>query len=241
MKRSALFRFKEFEIIQDNCTMKVNTDGVLLGAWSDISGKKSALDIGLGTGIIALMIAQKNKEIIVTGVEIDQKSHQIAAMNMQNSPFKDRLGSVNSSIQEFASTTNSKFDLIVSNPPFFSGGTFSSNENKAMVRHTVKLPHIDLLQSVNRLILPNGHFDLILPYLEGLRFVELAIKSRLFPHKIIEVRPRQNNPIERLLIRLSPVPIKSVYRDELIIHNGWGPNEYSNEFVKLTKDFYLFL
>ncbi|MBK8669193.1 MAG: methyltransferase [Saprospiraceae bacterium] len=168
------FRFKKFVIQQDDCTMKVNTDGVLLGAWSDISTKKNVLDIGTGTGVIAIMVAQKNEEIIAHGLEIDEIAYKQARLNMEQSPFSQRLEAIYDSLQNYCEITTHKYDLIISNPPFFSGGTFSLNENKKNVRHTIKLSHTDLLRSVKKLLTPDGHFDLILPYIEGLRFIEMA-------------------------------------------------------------------
>ena len=221
--------------------MKVNTDGILLGAWSETLGKSTALDIGTGTGIIAIMLAQKNKNIKVTGIDIDKHSLQQAGLNMDNSPYKDRLVAVHSSVQDFLKDRDQRFELIVSNPPFFTGGTFSSNENKANVRHTFKLPHSDLLRAVQRLLDPLGHFDLILPYLEGLRFIELADQYKLYVNKITEVKSRPDRPIERLLIRLSDYKNDDIIKDQLIIYKGQGPNNYTLDFSTLTRDFYLFL
>ncbi|MBL0100921.1 MAG: methyltransferase [Saprospiraceae bacterium] len=110
--------------------MKVNTDGVLLGVWSDISTKKNVLDIGTGTGVIAIMVAQKNEEIIAHGLEIDEIAYKQARLNMEQSPFSQRLEAIYDSLQNFCEITTHKYDLIISNPPFFSGGTFSLNENK---------------------------------------------------------------------------------------------------------------
>ncbi len=241
MDSPSIFKFKKFEIVQDNCNMKVNTDGILLGAWSETLGKRTALDIGTGTGIIAIMLAQKNKNIKVTGIDIDKHSLQQAGLNMDNSPYKDRLVAVHSSVQDFLKDRDQRFELIVSNPPFFTGGTFSSNENKANVRHTFKLPHSDLLRAVQRLLDPLGHFDLILPYLEGLRFIELADQYKLYVNKITEVKSRPDRPIERLLIRLSDYKNDDIIKDQLIIYKGQGPNNYTLDFSTLTRDFYLFL
>ncbi|MBK8054373.1 MAG: methyltransferase [Saprospiraceae bacterium] len=235
------FRFKQFEIRQDRCTMKVNTDGVLLGAWTDLSNKKKSLDIGTGTGLIAIMIAQKSLKIISHGIEIDENASIQAKINMENSPFHARLTSIYQSVQDYMSSTSEKYDLIVSNPPFFSGGTFSLNENKANVRHTIKLSHVDLLNTVRNLLSHDGHFDVILPYIEGLRFIELATKYDFGVVKLTEVMPREDKGIERLLIRFA-MKYNHVYKSEtLIIHNSTQPNDYTPEFQNLTKEFYLFM
>lgn len=238
---SEVFRFKKFDIHQDLCSMKVNTDGILLGAWSDTKEKHHALDIGTGTGLISLMLAQTSEDLNVTGIEIDQNSFLQASENAKTSIFNSRVQMIFDSVQHFAQTGNSKYDLIVSNPPFFSGGTFSANENRANVRHTVKLSHADLLISVQKLIAPNGHFDLILPYIEGLRFVELAAKYDFYPVHITEVKSKEDKPIERLLIRLGYKIHQNVVQDQLVIYQSDKANDYTLDFVALTKEFYMFM
>lgn len=238
MTTNEIFKFKAFDILQDNCTMKVNTDAIMLGAWSNVLGKTLALDIGTGTGVIALILAQKSKDIRVVGIDIDTNSCLQAETNAKNCDFRDRLEIVEISLQDFSITSDIMFDLVISNPPFFSGGTFSSNENKANVRHTIKLSHIDLLQSVKKVLLPEGHFDLVLPYLEGLRFVEMAGKYDLYLHHLTEVRSRPDRNIERLLIRLGSVQLKEPAMDTLVVYHDDSKN-YSLQFIELTKEFYL--
>lgn len=215
--------------------MKVNTDGVLLGAWANIDNIKTALDIGSGTGVIALMIAQRNTSAKITGIDIDETSCVEATENVNNSIFNNRVRILHSSIQDFAIKADQKFDLIVSNPPFFTGGTFSANENKANVRHTIKLPHGDLLHAVTNLLSVSGNFALILPYIEGLRFIELAERSNLHLSHITEVRHRAEKPIERLLINLRKVKSNPVKRELQIMDDQ---EVYSDDFKNLTKDFY---
>jgi len=236
-----VFRFKKFEIYQDKCSMKVNTDGVLLGAWSNINQSKNALDIGTGTGIIAMMLAQRNPFLKVTAVEIEIEAYLQAKNNMEQSIFGERLIAVHSSLQDYVNIAEIQFDLIISNPPFFTGGTFSSNENKANVRHTIKLSHSDLLLSVKKLLASDGYFDVILPYIEGLRFVEMADKYDISLVRMTEVRSRINKGIERLLLRFKHGVTSDFVRDEFVIYQGNGAKDYSEEFTSLTKDFYLFL
>lgn len=238
---SEVFRFKKFEIHQDLCSMKVNTDGILLGAWSDLDDKRDALDIGTGTGLIALMLAQRSEDLRVTGIEIDQNSFHQASENAKQSVFSSRMYIIHDSVQQYAQTATIKYDLIVSNPPFFSGGTFSANENKANVRHTIKLSHADLLISVQKLIALNGHFDLILPYMEGLRFIELAAKYDFYPTHVTEVRSKVDKPVERLLIRLAYKVQNPLTQNQLVIHQSNEANDYSVDFINLTKAFYLFM
>jgi tRNA1Val (adenine37-N6)-methyltransferase len=235
-KPTNAFTFKQFTIKQDLCTMKVNTDGVLLGAWADAKNVKNALDIGTGTGVIALMLAQKSPKAKVIGIDIDEVSCKEAQENVDASIFSEQVKIGNISIQDFSNITSEKFDLIVSNPPFFTGGTFSANENKANVRHTIKLPHGDLLKSVNVLISPKGRFSVILPFLEGLRFTELAERSGLHLIKETKVKHQENKNIERLLLTFSKLSSPKV-QDELCIMDV-DTKVYTSAFVELTRDFY---
>lgn len=238
------FTFKQFKIEQDRCAMKVGTDGVLLGAWADVAQAKKILDIGSGTGIIAIMLAQRtdqntseNSPNFVHAIEIDDAAFLQSQENMQISPFADRLSAFHNSIQDFAKTTDTRYDLIVSNPPFFTGGTFSSNQDKTNVRHTVKLPHGDLLHATRHLLDKEGKFCVILPLIEGLRFVEIARTYGFYLTKMTEVLTLANKPVERLLLQFEVHP-KPLFKDELIIQNSDTRNDYTEGYKNLTKDFY---
>jgi tRNA1Val (adenine37-N6)-methyltransferase len=234
------FTFKQFRIDQDQCTMKVGTDGVLLGAWADVSNTNLLLDIGTGTGVIAIMLAQRtmNTEgVKVHAVEIDPFAAFQAKENMENSPFFERLGSVNDSIQSFAKSVSLQYDLIVSNPPFFTGGTFSSNQDKTNVRHTVKLPHGDLLQATRTLLAKEGKFCVILPLLEGLRFIDIARTYGFYCTKKTEVYTLSDKAIERLLLQFE-LTDKEILVDSLIMLNSQKRNDYTDAYKELTKDFY---
>lgn len=233
------FFFKQFTIHQDRCAMKVGTDGVLLGAWADAEGAGSALDIGTGSGIIAIMLGQRNPDLKIHGVEVDQEAYEQAKENMLNAPWADRLEVFHTSIQDFAKTEPGQYDLIVSNPPFFTGGTFSSNQDKTSVRHTVKLPHGDLLTAARSLLKETGKFCVILPFIEGLRFQELAESYKLHCTKIMEVQPKKDKPIERLLMQFEKTR-KPVVQENLIIQNN-GVNEWTEAYIALTGAFYLYM
>lgn len=196
------FVFKQFTVEQDRCTMQVGTDGVLLGAWAPIGTANTILDIGTGTGLIAIMMAQRCEAGLIHAVEIDEAAYQQAKENMEKAPWADRLHAHLGAIQDFELPEDIKegFDLIVSNPPFFSGGTFSFNQDRNSVRHTVKLPHNDLLRAVRRLLHSRGRFATILPLLEGLRFRELAESYHLYCTQMIEVQPKPSRSAERLLL-----------------------------------------
>lgn len=239
-KKSVAFRFQQFAIEQDQCAMKVGTDGILLGAWAPLSDSKRILDIGAGTGLIGLMLAQRNKEATVVLVEIDEDSAQQAGDNAEKSPFGKRIKVVRSPIQDFALVQEAPFDLIVSNPPFFTGGVLSEQQDRASVRHTVKLSHQDLLRSVQRLLAPAGSFCVVLPWLEGLRFLELAATYQLYPQRIAKVSPNPEKPPNRILMELKKNARLDVEEETFSIYEaaGQGANRHP-VFQELTKDFYL--
>ena len=239
VKKSKGFQFKEFLIRQDQCAMKVGTDGVLLGAWADVSTAQRILDIGAGTGVITIMLGQrtKNNGALVHGVEIDPDSAKQARENMQAAPWANRMKLFETAIQDFARVTDQRYDLIVSNPPFFSGGTFSDHQDRNDVRHTVKLPHGDLLTSVRQLLSRNGKFCVILPLIEGMRFKEMAAEYGLFCTRVTRVKPKQDKVVERLLLQFE-FEDEVEANDELIIQRE-ERNDWTDAYIALTKDFYL--
>ncbi len=232
------FEFKQFTIEQDQCTMKVGTDGILLGAWADIEQSDKVLDIGTGTGLISLMLAQRAENAVVHSVEIDENACEQAQSNFENSPFAARLTAFNDPIQDYASISRESYDLIVSNPPFFSGGTFSANQSRNDVRHTVKLPNGDLLSSARRLLKQDGRFCVVLPLIEGLRFKERAITYGLHCTKLTEVIPKAGKAPNRVLMQFEKQD-NGLEENSMMV---WEDvNQYTDTFVGLTKDFYLFL
>jgi tRNA1Val (adenine37-N6)-methyltransferase len=240
MKKAAaaqFFLFRKFRICQDRCTMKVGTDGVLLGAWAEVGEVSSALDIGTGSGVIAIMLAQRAKKAQIHAVEIHDASFQQARENMAESPWADRLSVFHTSIQELALRQEHTYDLIVSNPPFFTGGTISENQGRNAVRHTVKLPHGDLLAAVRTLLTGQGRFCVILPHIEGLRFQEMAETYRLYCSKVTEVRPMANKPVERLLLQFEGTK-RRVEKSTLVIQEETD-NEWTMAYKDLTREFYL--
>jgi len=231
------FQFKKFAIEQNDCAMKVGTDGVLLGAWCDVSEATKALDIGTGSGVIAVMLGQRC-EATIHGVEIEECAYLEAKRNMENAEWSDRLSVKKAAIQDYAKLSREEYDLIVSNPPFFSGGTFSENQDRNNVRHTVKLGHGDLLIATRKLLAKNGKFCVILPLIEGLRFQEVARTYALYCTKITEVKSRPNGSVERLLMQFEKTAVATPEKDELSIYQQKG-KKHSTEYIELTKDFYL--
>lgn len=239
--KNAPFQFKQFSIEQDLCAMKVGTDGVLLGAWAPVEGIKRALDIGAGTGVLALMLAQRQPSAEVIGVEVDEQAASQAKVNVANSPFSERVVIEHLSIQSYAQNPAAgTFGLIVSNPPFFTGGVLSDNQERASVRHTVKLSHQDLLRSVQRLLSPTGKFCTVLPLLEGLRFEELAATYQFHLTHKCEIRPRIDKPINRLLLQFEKQPAREeVVKETFSLFAGATGETRSERYIELTRDFYL--
>jgi tRNA1Val (adenine37-N6)-methyltransferase len=235
------FTFKQFKIHQDRCAMKVGTDGVLLGAWANIEAAKNILDIGTGTGVIAVMLAQRSQNtegVKIHAVEIDEAAAEQAQVNFKDAPFSERLAVFPLSIQDFARKSTTKYDLIVSNPPFFTGGTLNSNGDKTNVRHTVKLPHGDLLNATRALLTKEGRFCVILPLLEGMRFIEIATTYGFHNTERMDVRFKKEKPIERLLLSFEMYS-KPLRHEELILqHSTMGDRDFTDEYRNLTKDFY---
>jgi len=239
LTKNSVFRFKQFQVQQDRSTMKVNSDGVLIGAWVNVDGAKSILDIGTGTGVIALMAAQKNNSAKVVGLEIDAESCAQARENFEKSPWSKNLEVVEDSIQNYGIECQQKFDHIISNPPFFSGGTLSDNQPKNVVRHTVKMAHGDLIMAIRRLLSNEGKVSIILPVIEGLRFVELVERNRFYVTRKTKMRPRASKPVERLLFEFrSSKPSSELIEEEIVMYND-GDNEYTSQYKELTKEYYL--
>ncbi|GJM32245.1 MAG: tRNA1(Val) (adenine(37)-N6)-methyltransferase [Saprospiraceae bacterium] len=216
--------------------MQIGTDGVLLGAWTGVENANRILDIGTGTGIIAIILAQRS-EGQIHAVEIHPESCQQAAENMQASPWTDRLTVFNESIQQFSRGKREIYDLIVSNPPFFTGGTFSNQQDRNNVRHTTKLPHGDLLTSARNLLSPEGRFCVILPFIEGLRFQELAATYHLYCTKMTEVTPRPGLNVNRLLLQFERTE-RPLVRDLLAIRQT-DSEDWTDEYIAMTGAFYL--
>src|ERR1051326_8525269 len=183
------FVFKKFIIRQDKCAMKVGTDAVLLGAWVDPSKAKKILDIGTGTGVIALMLAQKSNAII-DAIDVDENACAQAGENFSLSPWKERISILHNSVQQFAAATENKYDLIVSNPPYFEHSTKASEQKRTVARHTDMLGYDEMLNSVLKLLDKKGKFCIILPLKEGEHFRDMAEKNKLFLSKLVRVRPR---------------------------------------------------
>lgn len=237
MPRNSYFQFKQFRIVQERSAMKVGMDGVLLGAWADASGAESILDIGTGTGLIALMLAQKNTLAKIDAIEIDRDASEEAIFNVQQSIWKDRIRVHCQSFQEFATENEKTYDLIVSNPPFFSNGIKAPEEIRAQARHADALPLDILTSGATNLLQEKGRIALILPA-DQLQEVESLVKiNGLFFSRLCRVKPNPTKPDFRILIELCKQP--GVFQEETFMIEFGKHHDYTPEYRELTKEFYL--
>jgi tRNA1Val (adenine37-N6)-methyltransferase len=230
------FEFKQFTVNQSKCAMKVGTDAVLLGAWVEVELAQTILDIGTGTGVIAIMMAQKSTAEIVA-VDIDAVASEEAAANVQSSPWPQRIKVFNESLQHFTLRFQSKFDLIVSNPPYFIDAYKSAEESRNQARHTDQLPYIDFISCAIKLLNPEGRICIILPTKESLKFRELAAAHHLFLTKITHVKTTQYKDEKRQLLQFELVNKK--LKEATLVIEQEERHYYSKEYKELTKDFYL--
>ena len=229
------FIFKQFTVNQDKCAFKVGTDGVLLGASTDISGAKKILDIGTGTGLIALMLAQRS-EAEITAIEPDNDSYEQACTNVRQSKWQDRIKVIKSELKSF-NPVSSEYDLIVTNPPWFTDSLRNPDPARAAARHNVTLDRIELLKGVARLLAINGRFQVIMPYAEGNILIAEAREYGLFCNNILKIRPLPSGEIRRLILTFSRTYLKPSERFLTIEHGK--RHEFTTEYIGLTRDFYL--
>ena len=230
------FEFKQFAVNQSKCAMNVGTDAVLLGSWVEINEAANILDIGTGTGVIAIMMAQKSKAEIIA-LDIDASACEQSRENVKNSPWPERISIYNESLQHFATHYPLKFDLIVSNPPYFVDAYKSAEESRNQARHTDQLPFIDLVKSAISLLQPLGRICIILPTKESLKFRELAALNNLFLTKITHVKTTQYKDEKRQLLQFELINKKLI--EETLVIEQEERHCYSKEYKELTKDFYL--
>jgi tRNA1Val (adenine37-N6)-methyltransferase len=231
------FAFKQFNVKQDKCAMKVGTDAVLLGSWIQPNGSTHILDIGTGTGVIALMLAQKTNASIV-GIDIDVSATQQAQENVDESKFKNSITLFNTSFQDYVKTTALKFQLIVSNPPFFEQSLKSSDEKRSNARHADVLPFDDLLDGVIKLLDDKGKFCLILPTLEAEKFRNMAQKKGLYLSKLLRVKSRVDKDTDkRHLMQFEFTPTE--FSEETISIEEDERHSYTQAYKELTKAYYI--
>jgi tRNA1Val (adenine37-N6)-methyltransferase len=235
------FKFKQFEIRQDKCAMKVGTDGVLIGAWAKVEAAKTILDIGSGTGLIALMIAQRNPDAYITAIDINKEAYLQARENVENSTFKDRISMIHSSLQEFDEGNKKRFDLIVSNPPYFSNAFKPENLARAYARHTDSLSFNDFFSYSSILLKEGGSINLIVPFDIEKEVIQEAEKYSFKPVRSCKVFPKPGKSAKRMMfefLRNEAAHVINPKQEELIIELE-ERHQYSEQYIALTREFYL--
>ncbi len=230
-----MFRFKQFEIRDELSAMKIGTDGVLLGAWADVGEATTILDVGTGTGLVALMAAQRNKEAIIEGIDIVETAAAEARKNVASSPWSGRITILHSDIRHYA--TDKRYDHIVSNPPFFLSALHSPDVARTTARHTTTLTYDDLVTAAERLLRPNGILSVVLPTDCAMQFRHVAFE-RLWLKRITDVVTREGEAPKRSLMefKLTAAPLMPRH-NTLTIHHADG--SYTEQYRRLTEEFYL--
>ncbi len=231
-----MFKFKQFTIKQDKTAMKVGTDGVLIGAWTNCSNAQKILDIGSGTGLISIMLAQRNENAKITGIEIEKDAFLQSLENVNASPWSDRIEIKNKSLQVFAKKNDQKFDLIISNPPFFVNSEKAPEKKRNLARHTDSLPFKTLVSLSKKLLSTNGILSVIVPINKKKEFEFLANYNNLFLQRETVVKPNFTKLPKRILLEFTKY-VNNYEGNYLILEIE--RHVYTQEYIDLTKDFYL--
>jgi tRNA1Val (adenine37-N6)-methyltransferase len=238
------FQFKQFLVKQGRSVFKVGTDSVLLGAWVSVEKTGSILDVGTGTGLIALMLAQRTAAcargtgIPIVAIEIHVASCEQAMVNVRISPWDQRIKVINLSFQDYCEAEPAMFDLIVSNPPYFIDSRKPDDPGKEISRHDTLLSLGDLVSGVEKILTREGKFCLILPVEESHKMQKLAGENELHLHRICRVSPTTSLPVKRHLLEYRKKPVKTVQESEMAIE-GDRRHDYTDAYRELTRDFYL--
>lgn len=232
--RNPFFSFKQFTVRHDRCAMKVGTDGVLLGAWTDVRHSRSILDVGTGTGLIALMLAQRCSQAYIMGIDIDEAAVGQAQENMLASPWSERLSALCRDVRTLRPEV--QYDTIVSNPPYFVDSLKCPDGQRTTARHTDTLDIHSLLETVSLLLSEQGRFSIVLPAEQTEMLVQVAAEVGLYPTRHTAVITRPGLPPKRTLMEFGRVPI-TYQPDELVIE--LERHVYSEDYIALTRDFYL--
>ena len=230
------FFFKRFALFHHRSTMKIGTDAILLGRWVEVNEDDDVLDIGTGCGLLPLMLAQKGIKS-ADAVEIDSDSYEEAAQNFSNSAWKSRLFAVNDDIKHYAEICKKKYDLVVSNPPFFFGNNIPEKEKKGLARHTNTLSYNDLLISVKKLLKPDGRFALVLPARESLTFLKDAENQGFFLKKEMKIVPIEGKEPNRINMQLVVNQVDKVESETFVLRHQ--DHSFTKEYKEFLKDYYL--
>lgn len=226
------FTFKQFEIRQSKNVFRVGTDGVLLGSLVNVDNASKVLEVGTGTGLISLMLAQRNSQADFLGIDINEEAVNLTKNNFENSPFHLRLKNSHQDFKNFES--DEKFDLIVSNPPYFEE---SDSEKDKLARQTVELNFLQLISKSSELLSANGVLSVIIPSEAGNDFIRIATENQLFLIRQLNIKGIENSKVKRLILEFS-LNEKEVEESEFIIEKS--PRQYSDQYLELTKEFHVF-
>ena len=237
------FAFKEFEVKQSNCAMKVGTDAVLLGAWGKLPETGHTLDIGTGTGIIAMMAAQRSSTLI-DAIEIDEEAYKDAVENCKNSKWNERIHVHHISFQKFVPSATKKYDIIISNPPYFSNCVQAATESRTLARHTNNLSFEELVDGIASLLMQEGSFATILPLKEAEDLSAIAKRYGLYANRITRVKTTCSKPEKRILLQFgfnktTPQEEMLVIENEPEAGSQLNQRTYSADYKNLTRSFYL--
>ena len=233
-RREKIFRFKQFAVVNDRTAMKVGTDGVLLGAWCPVEGARRVLDVGTGCGVIALMVAQRNRQALIEGIDIDKESITEACLNFASSPWSNRLTATEGDFNDM--DRNARYDLIISNPPYFTNGILPTGDSRTVARHTASLTYRQLIDGASRLLSDDGILALISPGEAYSDSIEACTFASLPVRRLTHVIPVEGALPKRLLWQLSRRDMPYSEDSLTIAHTDVT---YTSEYVALTGAFYL--
>ncbi|HBL76538.1 MAG: hypothetical protein A2W90_00520 [Bacteroidetes bacterium GWF2_42_66] len=237
MGRNNYFRFKQFTISQEKSAMKVGIDGVLMGAWASAGNPSKILDIGTGTGLIALMMAQRLPAASIDAVEIDAAACEEAQFNFGQSPWNDRLRLFQISFQQFSEQSDTEYDLIVSNPPFFENSVKVKTASRKLARNSENLSLDELFAGAVKILSGNGVFAVIFPFQRFNEMISMASKNGLFMKRFVNIKPNPEKPFHRVMAEFSKS--EGLISEEELIIESMKHDDYTEDYRALTRDFYL--
>lgn len=237
MSQKLVFQFKQFSCSHGSSSMKIGVDAVLLGAWAGDGNATNILDIGTGCGVITLMLAQRNPNAVITGIDIDEKSIEEATENFSSSPWKERLIAIRKDFNQIV-TDNEKYDLIVSNPPYFDSGVKNPTTRREIARHQDSLSPTEIVKRSRDIMAEDGKLAIVIPSEQSNSLIEKAEKAGLKVLRILDIQGNPGKPTKRTLIEFVNTEKQiSCSHDLLILESE--PGKRTEQHISLCKDFYL--
>jgi len=230
------FFFKKFGLFHHRSTMKIGTDAILLARWTEVSDNDDVIDIGTGCGLIPLMLAQKGIKS-ADAVEIDNDSYEEAAQNFSNSAWNSRLSAIHDDIKNYAEICEKKYDLVVSNPPFYFGDNIPEKAKKGLARHTNTLSYNDLLSAVKKIMKPEGRFSLVLPAIESKTFLKDAENQGFYLEKELLIVPIEGKEPNRINMQLVVSQVDNIKTETFVLRHP--DHSFTKEYKDFLKDYYL--